>query len=255
VTTLVSEALVLVRYPLTESSWLVSLFTREEGRVRAVAQGARRARSPFRGSLEPMNRVEAELRLREGRELARLSRADLLEGALDLFRNWSSAQVLLAVAEVLERGLPEHHAEEETFRLTTALMRGFREGLDGEMGWTYFVAWFLRLHGMFPRPDRCVSCGSPPAPLHFDAGAGGWLCPACRAKRPEQGLPVDEAARGLLDALFGGPPAPAALRGRDPQAVRTVRSMVYLALVAYLGRPLAAAPEFERRPTGPQRVG
>lgn len=253
--TLASEALVLVRYPLTESSWLVSLFTREEGRIRAVAQGARRTRSPFRGALEPMNRVHVELSSKEGRELARLVRAELLEGALDLFASWPSAQVLFAAAEVLERGLPERHAEEETFRLAVALMKGLRGGLEPETGWTYFVAWFLRLHGMFPRPDRCVACGGPPSPLHFDAGAGGWLCPACRAKRPEQGLAVDDAARRFLDALFAGPPDSAALGGQARAAVRTVRSMVYLALVAYLGRPLAAAPEFEERPAGPQRGG
>lgn len=237
-----SEAFVLVRYPLTESSWIVSLFTREEGRVRAVAKGARRTKSPFRGALEPMNRVRVEVTSREGSDLGSLVGADLEEGALDLFSRWPAASVLLAMVEVLERGLAEHHREEETFRLTGALLAGLRAGVDASAAWAYFLVWFLKLHGVMPKPDQCVGCGGPPRPLHFDAGAGGWLCPSCRAGRPPQGVEFPRGAEEVLQSIFASNPEHFAQASPEPEALGRVRELAYLALCAYLGRPLAAPP-------------
>ncbi len=237
-----TEAYVLVRYPLTESSWIVSLFTREEGRLRAVAKGARRTKSPFRGALEPMNRVRVEVSAREGTELFGLVSAELEEGALDLFSSWPAASVLLAMAEVLERGLAERHREEETFRLTSALLAALRGGLGPAAAWAYFMVWFLKLHGVMPRPDQCVGCGGPPRPLHFDAGAGGWLCPSCRASRPAQGVELTRDAEEVLQAIFVSSPEQYARAAAPPAAQGRVREVAYLALCAYLGRPLAAPP-------------
>lgn len=237
-----SEAFVLVRYPLTESSWIVSLFTREEGRLRVVAKGARRTKSSFRGALETMNRVRVEVTSREGSDLGNLVGAELEEGAMDLFSRWPAASVLLAMAEVLERGLAELHREEETFRLTEALLRGLRVGLDAPAAWAYFLVWFLKLHGVMPKPDQCVGCGGPPRPLHFDAGAGGWLCPSCRTGRPPQGVDLPRDAEDALQAIFISSPERFAQVEAAPAALGRVRELATLALCAYLGRPLAAAP-------------
>lgn len=242
-TSLRSEAFVLSRTPLTESSWIVSLLTREKGKVRAVAKGARRPKSPFRGALEPLNRVRIEVALREGRDLGTVISADLEESAFDLFGSWPSARVLLATVEVLDRGLADHSAEEETFRLVAAVLDGLRAGAPPGLAWVYFAAWFLRLHGVLGRPSHCAACGESRRVSRFDAGAGGWLCVACEANRPEQGIEVSDGARVLLERAFGsalrdfgGEPAP-------PEALKTLKSVVYLALVAYLGRPLASGDQ------------
>lgn len=242
---LTSEAFVLARHPLTESSWIVTLFTRETGSVRAVAKGARRLKSPMLGALEPLNRVRVEVLRKEHAGLGQLRSADLEEGALDLYGSWPCAAVLMAAAETLHRGLPEHSPEEETYRLTAALLKGLREGVPPALAWLYFAAWFLRLHGVLSPPDACVSCGAPPgAPLHYDAGAGGWLCPACRRARPPQGVEVDGGASSLLREILRRPvgqvpPGSAADRS-------ALRSVVYLGLAAFLGRPLASWEPLEK---------
>lgn len=239
-TSLRSEAFVLWRTPLTESSWIVSLLTREEGKVRVVAKGARRTRSPFRGGLEPLNRVRLEVSLREGRDLGTLISADLEESAFDLFGVWPSAKILLATVEVLDRGLADHSAEEETFRLVGSLLRGLRAGAPPDLAWVYFAAWFLRLHGVLGRPSHCAACGENRSVDHFDVGAGGWLCKACKGKRPEQGIEVPDRARALLERVFSAALTDLAGEPVLPDALKTLKSMVYLALVAYLGRPLAS---------------
>ncbi len=239
-TSLRSEAFVLSRFPLTESSWVVCLLTRQEGKVRAVAKGARRAKSPFRGALEPLNLIRADVSLREGRELGNLVAADLEESALDLFGGWPAAGVLLAVVEVLERGLADHAVEEETFRLVDTVLKGLRAGASPELAWIYFGSWFLRLHGVLGRPDRCALCGERKRVAHFDAGAGGWVCGPCLSGRPQQGLEVSRPALEALEGIFGAALPELAAAALDPEAAKTLKSMVYLALVAYLGRPLAS---------------
>ena len=234
-----TQAYILSRTPLTESSWIVCLLTRQEGKLRAVAKGARRTKSPFRGAMEPMNLVEVEVSLREGRELCSLLSADLEEGAMDLFGTWPAAGTLLAVAEVLERGLAEHSAEEETFRLVGAVLKGLREGAAADLAWVYFAAWFLRLHGMLGRPDRCGVCGESKPVAHFDAGAGGWVCAGCMRGRPEQGVSVSEKSRAALEQIFRAPLAGLVAPTVSSDALKDLKTMVYLALVGYLGKPLS----------------
>lgn len=243
--TLRAEAFVLARHPLTESSWVVTLFTREAGVVRAVAKGARRIKSPFLGALEPMNRVGVEVVRKEHAGLGQLRSADLVQSALDLYGHWPTAAVLMAVAETLGRGLAEQSEEEESYRLTATLLEGLRAGVPPLLGWLYFGAWFLRLHGVLPPPDACVGCGGAPgSPLHHDAGAGGWLCPACRRGRPPQGRDLGPGAATLLREILRRPlqqvpPGDAASR-------KALRSVIYLALAAFLGRPLASWEPLEK---------
>ena len=242
-TTIRSEAFVLSRTPLTESSWIVSLLTRQEGKVRAVAKGARRSKSPFRGALEPLNRVRLEVGLREGRDLGTLTSADLEESAFELFSSWPAAGILLAVVEVLDRGLADHSAEEETFRLVETVLKGLRAGVSPDLAWVYFAAWFLRLHGVLGRPNRCAGCGANHELDHFDVGSGGWVCASCMERRPEQGLHVPAGARAALGRVFGAALPDLAPEPFPPDALKPLKSMLYLALIAYLGRPLASGDQ------------
>ena len=73
-----SEAIVLRTYPLREADLLVTLFTRNEGRVKGVARSAKKSKKRFGGALEPMTYVRSFYDDRERRELARrLERGDV----------------------------------------------------------------------------------------------------------------------------------------------------------------------------------
>ena len=240
-----SEAFVLLRHPLTESSWIVSLFTREEGVVRAVAKGARRATSSFRGALEPLSRVRVEVALKEGRELGALRAADLLDSSLDLHGRWPEAAVLMGVGETLERALPAHAAEEESYRLLGAVLEGMRRGVPPLLAWVYFAAWFLRLHGVFPKPEACAVCGAGLLPLFMDPTAGEWRCARCQGGREAPGGPLTADTAPVLEAVFRFPLASLAGREFRREALSALSAMVYWALAAYLGRPLASWPALE----------
>src|SRR5215211_4110783 len=68
-----SDALILRTYKLAEADQIVVFLTRDRGKKRGVAKGARRARSRFIGALEPMTRAGVAYYEREQRELVRIN--------------------------------------------------------------------------------------------------------------------------------------------------------------------------------------
>src|SRR6266545_2767444 len=76
-----SDALVLRTYTLGETSKIVVLLTRERGKLRAVAKGARGGRPRYQSALEPLSEVRVSLYGRQGTELFRLGECELLRSA------------------------------------------------------------------------------------------------------------------------------------------------------------------------------
>jgi recombinational DNA repair protein (RecF pathway) len=68
-----AEALILRTYKLGEADRIVVFLTRDRGKKRGVAKGARRQRSRFIGGLEPMTRAGVQYYEREQRELVRIN--------------------------------------------------------------------------------------------------------------------------------------------------------------------------------------
>ena len=76
-----SDALVLRTFKLGETSKIVVLLTRERGKLRAVAKGARGRRPRYQSALEPLSEVRVSLHGRQGAELLRIGECELLHSA------------------------------------------------------------------------------------------------------------------------------------------------------------------------------
>src|SRR5215471_7221161 len=116
-----TEAIVLRTYRLGEADKVVSLFTRQFGRLRAAAGGAQRPKSRYGGTLEPLSYLRLWLFERENRDLLRLNSAELIESFFDMqkeYRRQVAAQYLTEVGELM---LPEREVNERVFRLYLAV--------------------------------------------------------------------------------------------------------------------------------------
>ena len=71
------EAVVLRHSDWGEADRILTLYTRERGKVRAIAKGARKIRSRKAGHLEPFTRVT--LQLAKGHDLLIVTQADTLD--------------------------------------------------------------------------------------------------------------------------------------------------------------------------------
>src|SRR6202165_5641173 len=111
-TVLTSEAVVLRTWPVHEADLIVSIFTREYGKVRRVAKSALKSRKRFGGALEPMTLARAWFAERPRQELARLDQLEILRSPLSTPVDQPRLAVLSFFAEVIDEALPEHDPQE-----------------------------------------------------------------------------------------------------------------------------------------------
>ena len=153
-----SEALILRTYKLGETDRIVVFLTRDRGKKRGVAKGARRPRSRYTGALEPMTRAGVAYYEREQRDLVRLNYVETVRSPLSA----STAEALGHVgyfADLIDEWAPESHADERLFRLGASMVDAIADGAPIDRLARYFEYWLLRLQGVYPGL-ACSACGS-----------------------------------------------------------------------------------------------
>ena len=163
------EAIVLRTWPFHEADLLVSLFTRERGKVKGVARHAMRSRRRFGGALEPATQVLAHYTERPREDLVRMDSFEIVWSPLTAPVDALRAAGLALVVEVVEEAMPELAAEDNVFRLAVAVLRGMgsEERPDNRdqksdmvsVAVTYFCVWMCRLMGWWPELAACAVCG------------------------------------------------------------------------------------------------
>ncbi|MBK8974956.1 MAG: DNA repair protein RecO [Planctomycetes bacterium] len=197
------EAVVWRRQDWRESSRLVTLLTRERGRVVTLAKGAHRSTSALLGRIDFLNRLEVRL---AGREVPLLGDARLLHEPRAL-REPRRFLTVSHLADVLDAAWIVDGPDPELFDLTLgAIALVERAPLDRLRVIVAGVELRLLAHlGALPALDRCTACGAAEAaerPLSVSAREGGL---ACRAHRPPDARTVSPAALARLRELAATP--------------------------------------------------
>ncbi len=234
----VGEALVLRTWPFQEADLLVSLFTRDQGRVKGVARHAMRSRRRFGGALEPMTHVRASYAEKPRQELVRLDAFEILSSPLSRPVDYLRTAALELLAEVLEE-LPEGAVEDAVFRLTVTVLDTVEVGRVW-LPITYFCLWMNRLMGWMPELGRCVVCGADlrGGTVWYSAAADGVTCADDRAGRA---TPV--AAASIAEALrmFRGTVAQLSEESWPVERSSDLRHFAIEMLERNLGRRLVSA--------------
>lgn len=145
-------------WPFEEADLLVSLFTREQGKVKGVARHAMRSRRRFGGAMEPMTHVRATYAEKPRQELVRLDAFEVLSSPMSRPVDYTRVAALELVAEILDQAMPDGAPEDAVFRLAVAVLDELHVGRVW-MPVTYFTLWMSRLMGWMPELGRCVMCG------------------------------------------------------------------------------------------------
>jgi DNA repair protein RecO (recombination protein O) len=176
-----SEAIVLRSLRYSEADRILHLYTKDRGRIGAIAKGIRKTKSRFGGRLEPLSHVE--LMLHEGSgELQTVTGAALIASHSETRESPYRLAAGLIGAEAMLRLFGEPEANPRAFtavaRFLDLLDRTLETGSGPEIDPLVlsFQLKLLWLSGYLPHVTACVECGSPENLVGFSARAGGAVC-------------------------------------------------------------------------------
>ena len=236
------EGVVLRAQKLGEADRIVTLLTRDHGRVRAVAKGVRRTSSRIGARLEPFGHVDVQFY--EGRSLDGVTQVETIASyGAQLVHDYARYTAGQAMLETAERLTPEER--EPSVQQYLLLVGGLRALVSGEhdsgLVLDSYLVRSLSVAGWAPSFDACARCGLPGPHRSFHVSAGGALCNDDRV--PGSASPAPETFL-LLGALLAGDWTVA--DSADLRARREASGLVAAYLSWQLERGLRSLPLVER---------
>jgi DNA repair protein RecO (recombination protein O) len=197
-----TTAIVLRTIEFSETSLIVTLLTRDMGRVSAIAKGARRPKGPFEGALDLLAVCRVVVLPKSADALDLLTEAKLHRRFRGGERTLERLYGGYYIAEMLRRLTDDHDPHPDVYDLTIQCLQQIDGSGDVASSLAYFDAQLLRLLGHAPGTDRCTDCGGDVAPavrVAFALSTGGILCRACRSRQRQtisvRQLVIDELKR------------------------------------------------------------
>lgn len=227
---------------LGEADRIVTLLTRREGRVRAVAKGVRRTSSRFGARLEPFSHVDVQLYA--GRNLDIVTQAVTIDPfGPALAADYPRYTVGAAIVETTERLTSEERQPAlRLYLLLVSALRALAESdRDPSLVLDAFLLRAMALAGWSPALSDCARCGEPGPHAAFHIPSGGLLCADCRSPGAARPAP---AAVALMLALAGGDWDSAQASAPGPR--REASGLVAALLQWHLERGLRSLPMVDR---------
>lgn len=238
-----TRAVVLKTLNLSERDKLVTFLSETHGKVKCVAKAARRLKSRFGASLEPMSHVSLIYFGREHQELYRLNQCDIIQSFQEIRENPDSFYTAVYFLELADNLVAEAHPEPEIYHLLVQSLR--------EAGKAPYLGPLCRLFelrimahaGYTPQLRKCIACHKEPQSLWvgFSTLHHGIVCEACFGKKP-----VDIRIKsGTVNYLkkFLSLDLNHVHRLKIPKEVETeIESITHRLVLARLGRELKSYP-------------
>jgi DNA repair protein RecO (recombination protein O) len=185
-----TQTLVVRTVDVFETSRVLTLFTRDLGKVSALAKGARRLKSPFQSSLDLLSVCDIVVLRKDGASdsLDLLTEAVLTERFDSLRRDLAAYFAGQYVAELLDALTDPHDPHPKLFDAAVVTLRHLDDPFLRPRRVMRFELACLRELGLMPALEECVHCGasvsSTTEAVAFGLATGGVLCASCRPGQP-----------------------------------------------------------------------
>ena len=204
-----TEALVIRVADFSETSRVVTLFTRDFGRISALAKGARRLKGAFEAALDLLATCQIVFLRKSSASLDLLTEASLISRFRPPGRNLPSLYGGYYVAELLSGLTEDYDPHPVLYAEATATLERLASADDVRLPLQRFELVTLREIGQMPVLDRCVACDRPVSESDewaFWVSAGGLICSPCQ--KPEYRTPRIQAETAALLSQLSEPGSP-----------------------------------------------
>lgn len=233
-----SEGLILRVTDFSETSRIVVLFTREFGKISALAKGGRKLKGPFESALDLLSTCQIVFLRKNTSGLDLLTEAKLVtrfhpqeRDLKSLYAGYYLVELLLGLTEDYDPHLALYLAAHDALEM-------FRASETTMLGILRFELVLLREIGHLPDFENCAACGAQLTEgrtFGFWVSEGGLICPECQREDYTQ-ISIHAGTASALK-LLGGESEQAWRRlGLTPQQLNEVKHVTTAAISYILGR-------------------
>ncbi|MDX9850001.1 MAG: DNA repair protein RecO [Anaerolineaceae bacterium] len=176
------DALILRHQRWGEADRLLTIFTREYGKLRIVAKGARKTTSRKGGHLEPFMRTA--LQLAQGRDLWIVTQAEMINAFLPMRDDLQRMGFASYVIELLDKFTYEDGSNPQLYKLAVETLERLCTTDSVFVVLRYYEMRVLDIMGYRPQLFQCIGCQEEikAEDQYFSALVGGVICPRCGHK-------------------------------------------------------------------------
>lgn len=196
-----TQGIVLKQTNFKDSDKILTLFCRENGKINAMAKGARRTKSPLIGSTQIF--CYSDFVLYKGRSFYHINQGEVLNTFYSLREDLYKLAYGSYILEIVEAGITEGESNERIFLLVLKTLKTLSLMEDGFLKLLLaFQLKFMSFIGYKPQLKNCVICNnSELGEIKFSINHGGVICSRCKANGVG-GEKVSKSVVHVMDTLL-----------------------------------------------------
>ena len=233
-----TEGIVIRLADFSETSHVVTFFTRDWGKISALAKGSRRLKSSFESAIDLLTVCHIVFIRKSGGSLDILTESNLSYRFHPHARELRSLYAGYYVAELLAGLTEEYDPHPQLFDEAVETLKSLQNGQDLPKAVVRFELVLLGEIGQMPQFDQCVICGQQLAaqPTYiFRASQGGMVCSTCR-REEFGGQQLQAGTVALLRRLANESPALLEHTVLSPGQVKEIRQVMQTEIAQAMGR-------------------
>ncbi|NPC93351.1 DNA repair protein RecO [Bacillus sp. WMMC1349] len=193
------EGIVLRTNDYGESNKIITILTREHGKIGLLARGAKKPNSRLSAISQPF--LYASFLFRKSSGLGTLEQGEMIESMRHIREDLFLTAHAAYIAELIDKGTEEKKPNPFLFELFLQSLQRLNEGTDPDIITNLIEVKMLGVIGLYPEFDECVYCKSKEGTFHFSIRENGFICHRCFAKDPYR-VPLSPPAVRLLRLFY-----------------------------------------------------
>jgi DNA repair protein RecO (recombination protein O) len=193
------EGIVIKTVPYGESNTIITLYTKELGKIGVMARGAKKPKSRFTSIAQLF--TYGIFVFQRGRGLGTLQQGEALSSFRHIREDLVKTAYAAYLTELLDRYTSEEEMKLDLFGWLKQSLEYINHGIDPEVITFLFELKIMKTAGIVPELSRCVSCHSAEGNFSFSIREGGFLCERCAYKDPYR-MNISKGAARLLNMFY-----------------------------------------------------
>lgn len=194
-----AEGIVIRTVPYGEADVVLTLYTREAGKVAVMAKGAKKPKNRLAGAAQPF--VYGIFLYYSSSGMSSLNQADIIKSYRHIREDLWKASYIAYAAELLDKLTNDRETNPFLFELFWQILEHVEEGDDAETLIRIFELKMTDAAGIKPQLDQCINCGNKEGTFSFSIRGAGFLCHRC-SHRDEYRMDISPKAIQLLRTFY-----------------------------------------------------